>query len=89
MMAPGGMGGAQLTAEGYVPCPKCGSFNVNRPSFTWWGGAVGPRVICHIKCLQCTHTYNGKTGGSNTTKIIIYYVVVSAVLIVALVLANL
>jgi hypothetical protein len=78
----------QRTAEGYVPCPKCNSFNVERPSFTWWGGYVGPKIICHIKCLQCSNTYNGNTGASNTMKIVIYYVVISAIVIIGIAVAN-
>ena len=45
------------------------------PSFTWWGGAIGPRLLSHAKCLDCGAGYNWKTGRSNTTAIIIYQVV--------------
>jgi hypothetical protein len=75
MPGPGG-----LTAEGYLPCPKCNSYEVTRPSFTWWGGVVGPKVICHVVCNKCSHSYNGKSGGSNTGKIVAYYVVVFTIL---------
>jgi uncharacterized protein (DUF983 family) len=46
---------------------------------TWWGGALGPYLLTHVKCPECGMTYNGKTGQSNTTAIIIYSVVVGAI----------
>lgn len=59
----------------YVPCPKCGSANVDRMGFTWWGGVLGPRLLTHVKCKDCRATYNGKNGNSNTGAIAIYTVV--------------
>jgi transposase-like protein len=63
----------------YVPCPHCHSTNVDRVSFTLWGGALGPKLLSHVKCQNCHNTYNGKTGQSNTTAIIVYLVVTGAV----------
>ena len=60
----------------YVPCPKCGSDTSELARFTWWGGAIGPRVLTHVKCQSCGHKYNGKTGKDNTTGIIIYSLIV-------------
>jgi hypothetical protein len=48
-------------------------------SFTWWGGVIGPKVLTHVKCPQCGHAYNGKTGRDNTNGIIIYSVVVGII----------
>ena len=48
-------------------------------SFTWWGGVIGPRVLTHVKCPQCGHGYNGKSGRDNTTGIVIYSAVVAIV----------
>src|SRR5262245_57356581 len=75
--APSGQG--ELTAGGWVRCPACNSDDVVRPGFTWWGGALGPRLLSHVKCNNCGHTYNGKSGQSNTTGIIIYSIVVGAI----------
>lgn len=58
-----------------VHCPKCGSVHSRAPSFTWWGGAIGPRLLNHVKCLDCGAGYNGKTGRSNTAAIIVYQIV--------------
>ena len=40
--------------------------------FTWWGGALGPRLLTHVKCHVCGNKYNGKTGGDNIAGIIVY-----------------
>lgn len=45
-------------------------------SFTWWGGILGPKLLTHVKCPECGHKYNGKTGRDNTTGIVIYSVIV-------------
>lgn len=65
--------------NGYVACPSCQSANVKRMSFTWWGGAIGPRILHHVKCGDCSHTYNGRSGQSNTKGIIIYSAVVMTI----------
>lgn len=59
----------------YAPCPNCGQSNAKKVSFTWWGGALGPRMFTHVKCQNCGTEYNGKTGKSNQQNMIIYTVV--------------
>ena len=59
----------------YAPCPKCGQSNAQKVNFTWWGGALGPRLISHVKCQNCNTEYNGKTGKSNQTGILLYFLV--------------
>ncbi len=56
-------------------CPKCGSPNFQPVKYTWWGGLLGPKLMHHTKCADCKHTFNSKTGKSNTTNIIMYSVV--------------
>jgi len=68
----------------HVPCPKCGSKNVEPVRFTWWGGTLGPRLLNHVKCKECGTTYNGKTGKSNLPYIILYNLAI--ILIVASIL---
>lgn len=53
-------------------CPRCQSPNVNRPTFTWWGGALGPKLFSHAVCRACGFGFNYKTGKSNSTAIAIY-----------------
>lgn len=64
---------------GYVACPGCGSSNIKKVTYSWWGGALGPRLLNHAKCNDCGMAYNGKTGQSNTTGIVIYSLVVLAI----------
>ena len=70
----------------YRPCPKCGSPDVKKVGFTWWGGALGPSLFCHCKCQQCKTTFNGKTGRSNNTAIAIYMIVALVLAVVIFVL---
>ncbi len=70
----------------FVACPNCGSSDVKRVGYTWWGGALGPRLLNHVKCSNCGTTYNGKTGKSNTTAIVVYSVVIVIVVIVIIML---
>jgi len=57
----------------YAPCPNCGQSNAKMVNFTWWGGALGPRMFTHVKCQNCATEYNGKTGKSNQTRILVYF----------------
>jgi hypothetical protein len=63
----------------FAPCPKCNSAAASQLKFTWWGGALGPKLITHVKCNACGNKYNGKTGQDNTTKIVVYFLVVGGV----------
>jgi transposase-like protein len=65
--------------EATVYCPKCGSSDVKKVSFTFWGGALGPRLLHHTKCNNCGTTFNRQTGKSNTNAIILYNVVLGAI----------
>jgi hypothetical protein len=63
----------------YAPCPQCGGANAQPVKFTWWGGVLGPKLLHHVKCVQCSAQYNGKTGQSNTRGIVIYSVVAGVI----------
>ena len=78
---------SQSTSE-VAPCPKCGSTNAKKVSYTWWGGALGPRLLHEVKCLNCGTSYNGSTGKSNVTNIIIYSVAAAIIVLVVLALIN-
>jgi len=66
-----------------VVCPHCGHPEHKKVGFTWWGGALGPRMFNHVECLKCRGTYNSNTGQPNTTGIAIY-VVVSTLIVFAI-----
>ena len=73
-----------------VPCPKCGSTDIKKVGYTWWGGALGPKLLNHVKCNSCGATFNGKTGESNTLKILLYNLaVIIIVIMLYLLLTNL
>ncbi|MEW5739990.1 MAG: hypothetical protein AB1938_13745 [Myxococcota bacterium] len=72
---------ARLPASEFAACPACQAQSASRLNFTWWGGALGPRLLTHVKCGSCGVTYNGKTGRSNNGAIAAYIVIVNVVLI--------
>lgn len=53
-------------------CPRCRGANVYKPTFTWWGGLLGPKLFNHTICRGCGYGFNYKTGKSNATAIGIY-----------------
>lgn len=65
--------GARASAP--ASCPECASPRFEAVTFTWWGGLVGPKLLSHVRCLQCASTFNSKTGRSNSAAIAIYFVV--------------
>ncbi|PID39668.1 MAG: hypothetical protein CSA24_00780 [Deltaproteobacteria bacterium] len=71
----------QKLAPGPGVCPKCRINDFTELKFTWWGGAVGPRLLNHVKCNGCGATFNKKTGKPNTVGIVIYSVVITGILV--------
>jgi hypothetical protein len=72
---------AASTAEalpGMAACPKCQGPAAARVKFTWWGGALGPKLFNVVRCGGCQTQYNGKTGGKLTKTIAVYQVVALA-----------
>lgn len=61
--------------EVFAPCPQCRCPYAKRVRWTFWGGALGPRLFTHVRCSHCRQAYNGKTGQWNTTNILIYLAV--------------
>jgi len=66
-------------SEQFAPCPSCRCVFAKRVGFTWWGGILGPKMLTHVKCVQCGQAYNGKSGKSNDTAIAIYLAVSLAI----------
>src|SRR5262245_46789930 len=64
-------------------CPSCGGDNLHKPSFTWWGGMLGPSLLEHHVCRGCGFGFNGKTGKSNSGAITTYIVITSIVAVAA------
>jgi hypothetical protein len=60
----------------YADCPHCGNpGDATRVGFTWWGGLIGPALLCHVRCRECGTCYNGRSGNYNTVGITIYTLV--------------
>lgn len=72
---------SRLPASEFAACPACASQTASRLNFTWWGGALGPRLFTHVKCGACGVTYNGKTGRSNNGAIAAYVIIINVVAI--------
>ena len=70
----------------FARCPNCGATSAKRVKWTFWGGALGPKMFSHVKCNQCFSKFNGKTGAYNTTPIAIYIVISSVIGVAACVL---
>lgn len=66
----------------FLSCPTCGSYDVRKVPFTWWGGALGPALLTHVRCQGCGTQYNGKTGLSNTAAIAVFLVAASVIVAV-------
>jgi hypothetical protein len=71
-----GLTGHVVPGYGLTTCPRCNSAHLSRPSFTWWGGFVGPKLLNHTVCNGCGLGFNSKTGKENGTAIAIYVGVV-------------
>jgi hypothetical protein len=71
----------------FVPCPKCGARDAMRVSWTIWGSFYGPALFSHVRCPDCGHKYNGRTGRPNLIPAILF-ITVPAILI-ALILGGL
>lgn len=64
-----------IPPKGIVPCPKCGSTDVDIVNWTLFGGFIGARIFNQTKCNKCSTQYNGKTGKSNSFRIILYLII--------------
>jgi hypothetical protein len=64
-----------LDYAGRRSCPGCGGGPLSQPSFTWWGGAIGHRVLGLERCDACAKWWVKKTGQPGGNRITIYVVV--------------
>lgn len=75
---------ASQAVPGYGPrtCPRCNGFRLSQPTFTWWGGLIGPKLLNHTVCNDCGFGFNAKTGKDNSTVIGIYLGLTCAIAII-------
>jgi len=81
--SPKGADTTQGGVRGNAACPNCGSHQYKPVAFSLWGGVLGPKLLNHVKCMNCRTKFNGKTGRSNLTAIIVYQVVLLGIALVA------
>jgi hypothetical protein len=70
-------------------CPRCEGEHVRKPSFTWWGGALGALILCHRICQFCRFSFNGKTGAPNRRAVYLYLLASNAVVALFIAFAEL
>lgn len=81
-------GPTNLSFDGqFLACPFCGGQDIQKLSYTWWGGMLGPKLCTHVKCRSCKKTYNGKSGRSNL-RFILTYQIIAVVVVLGIVLAG-
>jgi len=76
------------SAEQFAPCPRCRGQSARKVKWTWWGGALGPSMLTHVRCELCGAKYNGKSGRYNTTGITVYLAVSLLLCVVILILLR-
>jgi magnesium-transporting ATPase (P-type) len=59
----------------YKSCPRCGSSEIHKVEYSWWGGLLGPALVHQVRCKKCGKTYDGSTGRNITRPITIYMLV--------------
>ena len=64
-----------LDYQGQRTCPGCGGGPLVQPSFTWWGGAIGHKVMGIERCDACRKWWVKKTGEPGGNRIAIYLVI--------------
>ena len=57
------------------PCPGCGGGPIAEPSFTWWGGLIGHKLLNVEQCKSCRKWWVKSTAQPGTTRVTIYMVV--------------
>ena len=64
--------GVPLDYAGRRACPGCGGGPLADPSFTWWGGAIGHKLLGVEKCQACKRWWVKKTGQPGNRRVAIY-----------------
>lgn len=72
----------------YKACPRCGSDDIFRVEYSWWGGLIGPNLVHQVRCKKCGKTYDGATG-TNIAKRMSIYVVIMIVIFTILIILRL
>jgi hypothetical protein len=63
-------------------CPHCGSHQLKDPTYTFWGGVLGPRLLRHRVCSACGFGFDRETGRDNRGRIVAYVLISGAIALV-------
>ena len=62
-------------AGAYRTCRGCGGGPLEEPSFTWWGGLVGHKLLGVEQCKRCRKWWVKSTGQPGDVRVNTYIVV--------------
>ncbi|KYK29807.1 hypothetical protein AYK20_00295 [Thermoplasmatales archaeon SG8-52-1] len=65
----------------YKPCPRCGSLDIHKVEYSWWGGLLGSAIVHQVRCKKCGKSYDGMTGKDNERKVSLYIVIIILILV--------
>ncbi len=60
----------------FKSCPRCGSNDIYKVEYSWWGGLIGPGLVHQVRCKNCGKTYDGVTGTNITKRMSIYTIII-------------
>lgn len=55
-------------------CPACQTGQLESPSFTWWGGLIGHKILNIHRCANCKKWWVINTNTPGQPRIIIYLI---------------
>jgi hypothetical protein len=58
----------------FKSCPKCGSDDIYKVEYSWWGG-ITSSLVHQVRCKKCGTTYDGVAGTDITKRVTIIFTV--------------
>ena len=56
-------------------CPRCGSNDIHKVDYSWWGGIIGSVLVHQVRCKKCGKTYDGVTGTNIANRMGAYIII--------------
>ena len=70
-------------------CPRCGSSDVHKVEYSWWGGLIGPGLVHQVRCKKCGKTYDGAAGTNITKRVSTFITIVLIISFIIIILRML
>jgi hypothetical protein len=70
----------------YKPCPRCGSTDILKVEYSWWGGLLGPALVHEVRCKKCGMAYDGSSGRNIAQPIKIYFAIGLIIVVIIIIL---